>query len=158
MNAKVFLQYRSGRNYSLWLSLFAGFHGCNSLCFLPTGNSGCQNTIGQTGSGRSHTDKTKTHSDTKHTFQSRITGCSTDFRNKQVCELNMFPEYLQMYYGVLCFSTVKKYNTCKIISKLPFWVKIRKIKPQLWDINSQLIDIQVPFQELKLLLYTDSVQ
>ncbi len=39
--------------------------------------------------------RTKTKTDIQRAFQSRIAACSIVFR-----ELNMFPKYLQTYYGI----------------------------------------------------------
>ncbi len=50
------------------------------------------------------TDQNKNRHGTQF-FQSRITGCSVVFQR------NMFPKYLQTYYGIVCFSTVKQLHT-----------------------------------------------
>jgi len=49
-------------------------------------------------------------------FTVKLPAVEMFFSEKRVCELSMFPQYMQTYYGILCFSRVKKLHTALLIT------------------------------------------
>ncbi len=83
--------FKSGRICDLWASLFAHFHGCNTLLFSANWQPGvleCYWVNWQW--AESHSPKQNRHSDTECTFQNRITGCSIVFQRNKYANLACF--------------------------------------------------------------------
>jgi len=64
----------------------------------------------------SQTKKKQTFQPGNAHFTVKLPAVEMFFSEKRVCELSMFPQYMQTYYGILCFSRVKKLHTALLIT------------------------------------------